>query len=61
MLTPTTLTREYESLQRVFSWSEQDLLRANLMGLDAAFVDNGLRQQLRKRYLEPCDGANPSA
>jgi adenosine deaminase len=49
MLTPTTLTREYESLQRVFAWTEQDLLRANLMGLDAAFIDNGVKEQLRKR------------
>ena len=51
MLTPTTLTQEYESLERVFNWSEQDLLRANLMGLDAAFVDDGVKQGLRKRFL----------
>jgi len=61
MLTPTTLTTEYESLQRVFNWSEQDLLRANLMGLDAAFVDGGVKKQLRKRFLEANSGANPSA
>jgi adenosine deaminase len=60
MLTPTTLTREYESLQRVFSWSEQDLLRTNLMGLDAAFVDDGVRHQLRKGLLEAYSGANRS-
>ena len=30
MLTPTTLTKEYEILQRVFQWTEQDFLRANL-------------------------------
>jgi adenosine deaminase len=52
MLTPTTLTLEYECLRRVFSWGEQDFLRTNLMGLDAAFVDNTLKQQLRKRLLE---------
>ena len=61
MLTPTTLTREYESLQRVFNWSEQDLLRANLMGLDAAFVDNGLKQCLRKRFREADGGGNISS
>ena len=60
MLTPTTLTREYESLQRVFNWSEQDLLRANLMGLEAAFLSEKVKQQLRKRLVEPSDGANPS-
>ena len=52
MLTPTTLTREYESLRRVFNWSEQDLLRANLMGLEAAFLDEEIKQQLRNRLLE---------
>ena len=60
MLTPTTLTREYENLQRVFDWSPQDLLRANLMGLDAAFVDEGVKQLLRKRILETYGAANPS-
>jgi adenosine deaminase len=52
MLTPTTLTREYESLQRAFNWTEQDLLRANLMGLDAAFVDDAVKQPIGKRILE---------
>jgi adenosine deaminase len=61
MLTPTTLTREYESLQRVFSWTEQDLLRANLMGLDAAFIDDGVKQQLRKCFLKAYEEENRSA
>ena len=50
MLTPTSLTKEYECLQRVFNWSEQDLLRANLMGLDAAFVDDEVKQWVRQRF-----------
>jgi adenosine deaminase len=57
MLTPTTLTREYECLQRVFNWNRQDLLRANLMGLEAAFVDNGVKQQLRKTLMDAYGGA----
>jgi adenosine deaminase len=61
MLTPTNLTHEYESLQRVFNWSEQDLLRANLMGLDAAFVDDEVKQLLRNSFLGSYEGANPSA
>jgi adenosine deaminase len=60
MLTPTTLTREHESLQRVFNWTEQDFLRANLMGLDAAFIENGVRQQLRERLLDAYGSANAS-
>ncbi len=51
MLTPTTLTREYEALRRVFSWGETELLRANLMGLDAAFVNDDTRDQLKKRFV----------
>jgi adenosine deaminase len=60
MLTPTTLTREYECLQRVFNWSEQDLLRANLMGLDAAFADETVKEQLKKCILEKYGRTNPS-
>jgi len=59
MLTPTTLTREYESLQRVFNWTGQDLVRSNLMGLDAAFVDDRVKQQLKKHLLEAYGGADP--
>ena len=33
MLTPTTLTREYESLQHVFDWTEQDLLASESYGV----------------------------
>jgi len=57
MLTPTTLTREYECLQRTFNWEEKDLLRANLMGLDAAFVENEVKEQLKNRFLEAYGGA----
>jgi len=61
MLTPTTLTKEYEILHRVFNWSEQDFLRANLMGLDVAFAEDGVKQQLRRRFLEAYIGADPCA
>ena len=61
MLTPTTLTREYDRIQCAFNWSEQDLLRANLMGLEAAFVDDEVKQQLKKRFLSAYSEASPSA
>ena len=61
MLTPTTLTREYESLHRAFSWSRRDLLHTNLMGLDAAFVDDICGQQIRQKFLEAYDENKPSA
>jgi len=36
------------------------LLRTNLMALDAAFADDAVKQQPRKRFLEAFGGANPS-
>jgi adenosine deaminase len=53
MLTPTTLSHEHESVQRIFQWTKQDFLRANLMGLDAAFVDETTKLQLRNSLLKP--------
>ena len=61
MLTPTTLTKEYESLQRVFHWSEQDFLRTNLMGLDAAFAKDEVKERLRKHFLEATSKTIPPA
>ena len=51
MLTPTTLTKEYESLESVFNWNEQDFLQSNRMALEAAFIDDEVKQQLKKRLL----------
>jgi adenosine deaminase len=61
MLTPTTLTQEYENLGSVFGWGREELLHANVMGLDAAFVDDGTKNQLRKRILEAYGAGNSSA
>ena len=58
MLTPTTLTKEYESLQSVFSWSEQDLLHATLMGVEAAFADEEVKQLLGNRLIHASDEVN---
>ncbi len=50
MLTPTTLTKEYEILHRVFHWTVQDFQRVNLMGIEAAFVKDDFKQQFRERF-----------
>jgi len=52
MLTPTTLNNEYESLARVFHWTEQDFLRTNLMGLEAAFIEEEVKQRLKQRLSQ---------
>jgi adenosine deaminase len=61
MLTPTTMTKEYEHLQHVFEWSARDFLHANLMGLAAAFADDEMKQQLTKLLVQEYGGANPAA
>lgn len=52
MLTPTTMTKEYEHLGRVFGWGRPEFLHANQMGLEAAFVEPEVRQRLAKHLRE---------
>jgi adenosine deaminase len=49
MLTPVTLTGEYEGLHRVFGWGYEELLATNLMAVDAAFVAESVKVELRKK------------
>jgi adenosine deaminase len=48
MLTPTTLTREYDEVSRAFGWGREDFYRTNLMAVEAAFVDDAVKAELRK-------------
>lgn len=52
MLTPTTLTREYEELEKVFGWGPEDFCKTNLAAIDAAFVDEETKAPLRKAIVE---------
>jgi adenosine deaminase len=52
MLTPTTLTREYEKLRDVFSWGPDEFLQTNLMAIQAAFVDAGIKEKLAARLID---------
>ncbi|NAZ36448.1 adenosine deaminase [Rubellimicrobium sp. CFH 75288] len=45
----TTLTREWEELERAFGWGPEDLDALNRVALDAAFCDAPLRERIRKR------------
>ena len=49
MLTPTTLTREYEGLQQIFGWGSDEFLTTNQMAIDASFVDESVKEKLRIR------------
>jgi adenosine deaminase len=52
MLTPTTLTAEYEGLQRVFGWGKEEFLKTNLMAVEAAFLEDTVKERLRKNLIE---------
>ena len=52
MLTPATLTGEFEGLQRTFGWSAEQFLRTNQMGVEAAFADASVKDRVRKRLAE---------
>lgn len=48
----TTMTREFEMLERTFGWQEADFAEVNRTALDAAFCDAETRARIAKR-LEP--------
>jgi adenosine deaminase len=45
----TTMTREWEMLERTFGWNEDDLGELNRVASDAAFCDDATRDRIRKR------------
>jgi adenosine deaminase len=45
----TTMTREWEMLERTFSWGEDDLRELNRVALGAAFCDEATKDKVRKR------------
>lgn len=44
----TTMTREWEMLERTFGWTGEDLKALNLVALDAAFCDEATKDRIRK-------------
>jgi len=57
MLTPATLAGEYELLRRTFGWGAEELLRANRMGMDAAFADAAVKERVQRRLAEAYSGS----
>lgn len=49
MITPATLTGEYESMKRVFGWGNAEFLATNRMGIAAAFADAETKDRLLQR------------
>lgn len=52
MLTPITLTSEYEGLQKTFNWTLEELRNTNLMAVEAAFADDATKLRLRQTIIE---------
>ncbi len=50
----TTMTREFEELERAFGWGLSEFAALNRVALEAAFCDDVTRAEIAKR-LEPAD------
>lgn len=51
-ITPVTLADEYALLERVFDWGPQHFLKCNLEAADHAFVEQPVRDRLKKMIKE---------
>ena len=49
MITPITLTQEYEQLHHIFRWNKQHFLQCNLSALQAAFLAEEEKKMLEHR------------
>lgn len=52
MITPITLTKEYEQLDHFFGWSKEQFLQCNLFTLQAAFLSEEKKNNLEQRLQE---------
>jgi adenosine deaminase len=59
MLNPVTLTGEHERLQRVFGWGVEDFLRTNLMGVEAAFMDEQTKARVKRKVEDGFQNSGP--
>lgn len=51
MITPVTLSSEYQQVTAAFGWGKPELLACNLQALQNAFIDEELRSSLKQRLL----------
>ena len=45
----TTMTREFEELERAYRWAEEDFAALNRMALAAAFCDEDTRSRVAEK------------
>lgn len=51
MITPVTLSSEYDQLSAAFGWGGAELLACNLQALQYAFIDEDLKTSLKQQLL----------
>jgi adenosine deaminase len=51
-ITNITLTEEYRNLQEHFGWTTSDLMACNQAAIDAAFIEESVKRELRKRIRQ---------
>jgi adenosine deaminase len=61
MLTPITLTGEYESMNRVFGWGAAEFLATNRMAIEAAFADTETKDRLLNRLTTSYGAVAPAS
>jgi adenosine deaminase len=52
-ITNITLTEEYRNLEEHFGWTSADLLACNQAAIEAAFVEESTKRELRERLRRP--------
>jgi adenosine deaminase len=52
-ITNITLREEYRNLQQHFGWTPADLLACNQAAVEAAFIAESVKRELRERLLSP--------
>jgi adenosine deaminase len=50
-ITPTTLSAEYELLEKVFNWNKGHFLKCNLEAIRHAFCDEATKEKLKEQVL----------
>lgn len=50
-ISDTTLEEEYHKLAQAFNWKKEHFLQCNLYALEAAFLEEELKEQIRERLL----------
>ena len=50
-ISDTTLTNEYNILERIFNWNKEHFLRCNLEAIEHSFTTPGKKQKLKEKIL----------